>query len=47
VTCANCTAPSDYLIEDPGVNPIELCTLHMPWHLMPRMIAGHFKLIQR
>lgn len=44
--CANCGAPSDYLLNDPGVNPVEVCVLHMPKHLTDRIAAGHFPIIR-
>lgn len=42
MTCANCSNPSDYLISDPGANPIELCNLHLPEHMRERAAAGQF-----
>lgn len=44
MACVNCGADADYLLADPGANPLEYCNSCLPPHLRSRALAGHFPL---
>jgi hypothetical protein len=45
MACVNCGGNSDYLVNDPGANPLEFCSADLPDNLRDRANAGHFKVI--
>ena len=42
--CDNCSSDALYTIADPGVNPVNFCSLCLPSWLADRARAGHFPL---
>jgi hypothetical protein len=46
VKCDNCSKKAEYTCADPGVNPVNYCSLCLPAWLQHRAVAGHFPLVQ-
>lgn len=47
ILCVNCGAPAEYYVSDPGVNPLDYCSQHLPDQWRNRVLAGQLARSQK